>query len=337
VKWLLVLGVVVACAGAARADDKPPAPAPAADDAWAAYDEAFIALAKGNPRADDMLRDLVDQYPNHPAAWRARLLLGRDLGSHDLKVAHAEFILSQSIYGLASGVELCVLTTCDSSEALLAAAGGIGLGFGISLYTADGMAEGETHLYDSGVVWGWWNAWAFTQITPDAETQAIALLGGEFVGVLGSAALWHAWHPTEGDVALANSFGFWGAILYTWFAIGNDSPTVHDAVIASDVAAILGGVVATRWHPSRGRTLMLDVGGVIGILAGGLATLVANNTSDTVVGFSLLGGTAAGLAVAAYGTRDWDARHDRLQLAPMALRAPASDRVGFGVGATLQF
>lgn len=340
--WSAAVLAVCVLGGVARADD---APAPAAhdaeaapDDAWAMYDEAFAALAQGKPRARQLLIDLVDMYPDHPAAWRARALLGRGDTSHERKIAHAELVLSQSLYGLVAGVELCTVVGCSKGgDELLGVAGGIGLGFGVSLLASGTVGEGEAHLYDSAVAWGWWNGFAAYNLTADAKSQALANLGGQVGGLVGAYALWHAWRPDESQIAVANSFGFWGAVLYAWYGIATNSAAVHDAVLVSDAALVLGGVVASRWRPSRGRTLMIDVGGVIGVLAGGVAVLVGNNPSDAWVGALLGAGTVGGLALAVLGTRDWDAHKPGVQVAPMAIRAPASERVGLGVGAALAF
>jgi len=83
---------------------------------------------------------------------------------------------------------------------------------------------------------------------------------------------------------------------------------------------------------SRGRTLLIDVGGVIGILGGGLVGVGTRDASP--LGASLFVGTVAGLGIAALSTRDWDAPH--VAIAPARITGPAGGRA-WGVSAAFGF
>ena len=61
---------------------------------------------------------------------------------------------------------------------------------------------------------------------------------------------------------------------------------------------------------SRGRSLLIDAGGLLGALAGASIPAFANSENGPAIGASGLAGMATGLAIAAYVTRDWDEDRD---------------------------
>jgi len=116
-------------------------------------------------------------------------------------------------------------------------------------------------------------------------------------------------------------------------AVAADSaPTLREIVVVGDLGLVLGALTSTRVKMSRGRTLLIDVGGVIGILGGGL--IAVGTRDETAVGVSLLLGTTAGLGIAALSTRDWDAAH--VAIAPTRITGPAGGRA-WGVSAAFGF
>ena len=148
--------------------------------------------------------------------------------------------------------------------------------------------------------------------------------------------LWQTWHPSQGDVALVNSFLLWSTLLALWADLAADhSPTLGELVAIGDAGLVLGGLTATRVHMSRGRSLLIDVGGVIGVIGGGLVAVGSHG--DQAAGISLLAGTAAGLGIAAAATWDWDA--PPVAIAPARIPVPgAAPGVSvWGVSATLGF
>jgi hypothetical protein len=79
-------------------------------------------------------------------------------------------------------------------------------------------------------------------------------------------------------------------------------------VVAADLGIALGAVVAAR-HPevSRGRTLVIDAGGLVGgLVGGGTAVLIDEEIGDRGMATALSLGAAAGLGLAAYLSRHWD-------------------------------
>jgi hypothetical protein len=89
---------------------------------------------------------------------------------------------------------------------------------------------------------------------------------------------------------------------------------------------------------SRGRTLLIDVGGVLGMLFGSLIAVGASDNGDnTTIGTSLFISTGAGLGLAALFTKDWDApKAPPVALAPTRIVQPGGQGV-WGLSASFGF
>lgn len=196
-----------------------------------------------------------------------------------------------------------------------------------------GVARGEAQLYNSAQIWGSWNGLAIDGSFAQDDGEAAIALGAQGAGLLAGIALWRTWHPTQGDVALTNSFLLWSTVLTLWGHLAADSePTLGRVVVAGHIGLVLGALTSTRVKMSRGRTLLIDVGGVLGILGGGLVAL--GTDSATGAGTSLLVGTAAGLGLAAAATWDWDA--PKVTVTPTRITG-ASGTGAWGVSAGFGF
>jgi hypothetical protein len=315
-------------------------PAAEHDPAWNAYDDAFSRAATGDrAAASAQLDDLSQRWPLHPAAARATSMVRvRAPGPPDpdapSRVARGELVFWSTIGGVFTGANLCVIASCKTPRET-AAIYTISVGGSLALAVAashGGVAEGEAQLYNSAQTWGSWNGLAINNRFADRPGEAAIALGSQGAGLLAGIGLWRTWHPTQGDVALTNSFLLWSSVLTLWgsFAVGSE-PTLRLTVVAGDIGLVLGGLASTRVRMSRGRTLLIDVGGVLGILGGGL--VAAGSGSDTAAGVALLVGTAAGLAIATAATRDWDVP---VTIAPTRITGASGAR-GWGVSAVLGF
>jgi hypothetical protein len=74
-----------------------------------------------------------------------------------------------------------------------------------------------------------------------------------------------------------------------------------------DAGIIVGGYLATRMPEiSRGQTLVIDAGGIVGgVAGGGVGVLISGNFEDRTTPLAAAIGAAVGLGAAAYFTRDW--------------------------------
>jgi hypothetical protein len=250
------------------------------------------------------------------------------------RVARGELVFWSTVGGVFTAANACVIFTCKSAREN-AAVYTIGVGGSLALAVVasrDGIAQGAAQLYNSAQTWGSWNGLAINNGFAQDRGEAEVALGAQGVGLLAGIALWKTWHPTEGDVALTNSFLLWSTVLTLWGHLAADhEPTLGRVVVAGDIGIVLGALTSTQVKMSRGRTLLIDVGGVLGVLGGGLVAVGTH--SDTGAGVALLAGTAAGLGLAAAATRDWDAP---VTITPARITGASGARA-WGVSASFGF
>lgn len=234
--------------------------------------------------------------------------------------ARAELALGMTVSGVVAGFTACEAAECDSARgtaASLMIGGGGALGVSL-LATTHGITPGHAQLLNSSVTWGGMNAFLFSDSLQDAEL-AWATLGGEAAGLGLGIGLRRAWDPRSGDVALTNTGGIWTTVLVLLgHAVTDREPEVETVVLSADGGLLLGAGLSRVVDVSRGRTLLIDIGGVLGFLLGG--TVAIGSESDTrAAGVELFVGTAGGLALATALTRDWDAPEVPVRLALLRL------------------
>jgi hypothetical protein len=348
-----LVGIAGVCAISGTSWGQPAAPAadpaatPAAlpqeaDPAWNAYDDAFAHAAAGDREgANTRLTDLAKQWPLHPAAVRASSLVQAQAPRPQdpdapSKIARGELVFWSTVGGVFTAANVCVIAGCGSDREA-AAVYTITVGGSLAAALAashHGVAQGEAQLYNSAQTWGSWNALAINNDFAHDTGQAAVALGAQGAGLLAGIGLWKTWHPTQGDVALTNSFLLWSSVLTVWGHIAAGSTlSLRRVVLAGDAGLVLGALTSTRVKMSRGRTLLIDVGGMLGILGGGLIAVLGTDT-DRGVGVSLLAGTAAGLGVAVAVTHDWDA--PPVTITPTRITSASGASV-WGVSAALGF
>jgi hypothetical protein len=334
--WRSAVVVVLACLGSAHA--QPLAPdAPPADPAWAAYDAAFDRAASGDViTARGALQDLATRYPDHPAASRANELIKtleptqKDPNGPS-KLARGELAFWSTVGGVFLGANVCQLADCASDRAYAAtymATVGGSLAVSIAL-TRNGIRQGEAQLYNSAQTWGAWNGLAINDGFAETQEEAGVALGAHAAGLGVGLVLWQTWRPSEGDVALTNTVWAWSTLLTVWGHLAFDEePTLGGVVFAGDIGLLAGALLSTNVEMSRGRTLLIDVGGVLGTLAGGLIAIGTN--SDQGAGASLFIGTSLGVIAGTALSNDWDA--PALPVSPAPIAGPQSTGVGLMSG-----
>lgn len=335
---------------------------PAEDPAWQLYDRAFEALAAGDAdSARALLTRLRGEFPGHPASDRAASRLAEldgpaapppgatepastarpgDRPGHESpsQQARAELALTMTVHGILLGADICEMVECEGSSrawaATLMASGGAALG--LSLYlTRDGIRQGRAQLLDSAMTWGSWNSLLLTDGLAEGPTEAGYQVASQAGGLALGMGLWHVWRPTSGQVALANTGGVWTVVL-TLLAHGmaEESPSLDTIVLAGDAGLLLGGLVSNEIaHISRGRTLLIDTGGVLGFLTGGLAAVIADPREEGSAFTYMFVGTAAGLGLSTYVTRDWDVP----EVGSMRMAASPMGRRGWGATLSLDW
>lgn len=311
-----------------------PAVTPAQDPAWAAYDAAFARAEAGqSDEAQVQLRAVVAAFPGHPAALRAAELVARfepkpDDPNAPSKLARGELIFWSTLGGVSIGVNVCQIASCDtdrSTAAVFMATTGGSLAASV-LLTRKGVREGQAQLYNAAQTWGAWNGLAINDGFAETRAEAATALGMHAAGLATGLVLWETWRPSQGDVALTNTAWVWGAVLSTFghLAVSPETITFRRIVLASDVALVAGMLASTQIEVSRGRTLLIDVGGVLGLLGGALVAI--GTDSEEAASTAMLIGTSVGLGAGVVLSSDWDAPSVPVSPAPVA--GPQSTGIG---------
>lgn len=331
----------------------PPAPVPppqvpppvGGDDAWRAYDDAFATAADGNvDAAKSQLLQLQTRWPGHPASVRGGSLVGASSIGRVLdpdapsRVARGELVFWSTVGGVFVAMNVCEILGCESDRetagVYIASVGGA-LGLSV-LASQHGVRNGEAQLYNSSQTWGAWNGIMLADETNSDASAAGIALASQGLGLVAGIGLWQVWRPTQGDVALTNTAFLWTTVLSVWAQLAsNGDVTLRRAVISGDIGIVAGALLSTQVKMSRGRTLLIDLGGVLGIMGGGLVA-VSQDGDDEAFGAALLVGTAAGLAIAVLATDDWDTPPVTVPVQPMPIAGP-SGSVGLGLGTQLAF
>lgn len=318
------------------------------DPAWTEYDGAFRDAAAGEVEtAKARLRRLAASWPGHPAQARAASLMQelrrrRDDPDAVSRVARSELAFWSTLGGASLALNVCVLIDCQTDREwtgvfTLSMGGALAASL---LATRDGVRQGEAQLYNSAQTWGAWNALLINDGFAETQEQAGISIAMQAGGLAAGVGLWQTWRPTQGDVALTNTFLLWGSVLTAWGHLAVEADLeLRTVVAAGDVALLAGALVSSQVKMSRGRTLLIDIGGVLGSLAGGLIAIAAesDNGSDSTIGTAMMLGTAAGLGLAVIGTRGWDRPPPvQVQLAPTVVEGPSRSK-GYGVTAGFSF
>jgi hypothetical protein len=319
---------------------------------WEDYHRAFQALAEGKAdEAREILRAISADTAD-PAADRATRLLARtgddqlpppvnDGQERPSSGARAEVILFQTIHGLAIGVEVCVLAECDTARTnAIGLMAGAGAGLAGSFFaTRKGVTSGQAQAIDTGVVWGALNAAFYMGARDTFEDESARAVVGNFLigqgaGLAAGVATAYFLRPTEGEVSVATTLSIWTTIMagLTMAAIEvDDEDKVFATLLVVTDVALVGGAVLGRKHPmSRGRTLLIHAGGIVGGLAGLIIPAAAEPDSTAAGVIPVMVGAGAGLVIATWATRNWDARHAAPAVSMTLMPAPGGAMAGIG-------
>jgi hypothetical protein len=295
---------------------------------WNLLSRAAEQLALGRKRsARRLLEQLVVEYPNHPATAVSADALDVLTGEHDKSVelgaeeetsglARAELAFFQTAHGIVLGTELCFMLDCeDPRAAVLALGAGGGLGLAISLMsTSDGITPGHALLLNSGTTWGFANGLLASYALEINDTNAAGLYAATQLGGLGLGALiWDVAEPTAGEVSMANSGGLWVGFLTFMAHVASEFEADDEAIawsvlLGADLGIVGGALLSQRYPMSRGRTFVIDSGGILGFFIGIGTYVLADSDVESPTGLSMMGmlGTVTGLGTATYLTRNWD-------------------------------
>ncbi|CAN5719514.1 hypothetical protein BH11MYX2_BH11MYX2_37870 [soil metagenome] len=343
----VLLGAATNASAQTAPSGLPPLPQPAVaaapvEPAWALYDAAFNAAAQNElEQATSQLRVLVQQYPQHPAAMRAAVLLASieqtiaaPVPRHNGR-ARGELVFWQTANGAYISANICGAIDCKGTRETAAVyLAGIGGGLGLSALASRYIHDGQAQLYNSAQAWTAWTALGVLNGVADDGGEAAVAFGMQGAGFGIAAGLWETWRPSAGDIALTNSFFIWGSLASSFgaLALGSDNDsTFRKIVVAGDASIVIGALVSQKVHMSRGRTILIATGGLLGLLLGGAIALGVD--SNEGIGGAFLAGEAIGIGAATLLRSQWDAPVlPSTPLAPQAIRTPGGHTApGMGV------
>ena len=233
-------------------------------------------------------------------------------------VARAELVTFQTLHGIVLGGQSCALLGCDSPRLALGLptlGGSIGLG-GSLLFSRDGITSGHASAINSGVIWGGWLGAASAGLVADLDGDEITgvMMAGQVAGLGVGYLLAQQIRPTAGDTRLVNLGGAWSAFYYLIVTEGilrlrQSRQTMGLGLIGATLSgAGLGAAIASAHPMSAGRVGIISATGVLGVLAGLTAPVIAlgDEADRTSVMVSAALGATAGLGIGTLLTRDWD-------------------------------
>lgn len=329
-----------ASAGPQQDDVTPLADMGAANAAWA----KCLQIQPGAVAAmEACLANVVTTYAGTPAGYRADGALqalskftpsspeDTVLGGFDVPPGRLELSSTLGLYGVWTGVAsgIAAFAHVPVLPAALGILGtgalsvGLGVGFGFGGYAlADhfDLDEGDSRLVASSLVWGTTFGIAavpalFGFGLQDAFGVSVPLATIVLSGALGGAAALAVTQVAKfntAEVSLINTGGWIGA-LFGLLSLPNlllwnvQTPALHSlSYISFGALGLASGVIASQFlHMTWGETLLLDLGGVLGLVASGTLVFALNATgafnvpdeiliplNTAVVGLGALGGVA---------------------------------------------
>jgi hypothetical protein len=232
-------------------------------------------------------------------------------------LARAELVTFQTAFGIGLGAEVCVLAECSDVRAwigslMLGASAGFGLSFWLS---NDGVTHGQAASVNSGVIWGTVaGAFLAGTLEPDSEKAFMGtMIGVQLVGLAVGATFAALVRPPSGDVALTDMIALW-TVAITAMSFGaaefdGETKVIFGSLFGATAVGLAIGSQMYRWTPmSRGRAMIINAGGIVGLLLGmGVAVLIAGDDVEAGALFgAAIPGTLVGLGLTWWLTRNFD-------------------------------
>jgi hypothetical protein len=238
-----------------------------------------------------------------------------------------------TIYGIAVADTAGAIAGVDDTRVFIGltiagGAGGLALALGT---TRDGpISKGRAAAIQAATLLTSVNAAALSAIGDlDGKAGAGVTIAAGLVAYGATAAATRDRAPSEGDVSLASSGGFWGFAAGALALTFLDDPSGEEVgwilLGGTDLGLVAGTSLARTHDVSRSRVLVVDAVGLLGALAGVAVPAFASSDDPAFYGAATLAGITAGLGLGTYWTRDWegDERAGRADApAPFATRLP---------------
>jgi hypothetical protein len=272
-----------------------------------------------------------------------RLQSGGIAGGEVDRSGRGKLVFGGTLYGIWTGIALDIIADIDDGRAmvvppLLGGAAGLTLSL---LATRQGEitnAQAWSNItgFDygtySGLIWG-------AAADDDEKVIAGSALGTGLAGGIAAIMLTRGRHPRQGDIELVRSGGLWG------FATGgliaalvqpDQSRTTFTLMgLGMDGGLAVGLALSQVLDIPRNRMLFIDTGALGGGLLGFAAAFLVIGSPDgdrdgRILAGSALAGLYAGMAAAAYLTRDMQPDRQDVATTPALLARTPAGRWGMG-------
>jgi len=312
-----------------------------ADTAAILLEAADSLEAEGRTGAAAELRAyLLRRYPGTAAAAEVQRRMAVAPAPID-RSGRIELLVWSTLYGLWLGAAVPAALEADDPEAYgLGVLAGGPAGFFLSkAYTERRpMGEGNARAITLGGSWGTWQGYGWREVLDlgtreecfitvqgqeqcfetdaDASTVIAAMIAGGLAGLVAGTAISARGPIAPGTATLANFGALWGSGFATAagvFLDVEDDPLLATALIGGN-AGLLGGALLGRARPmSRGRARLINIAGVVGLLAGvGIDLLLLNESDNEKLLVAVPTATSVlGLLYGAHWTRDYDRNQRR--------------------------
>jgi hypothetical protein len=306
------------------------------------YGDAAAAGGDGAP-VDPYAADDATGVPPEDLEPTGREPGDRDRARRDRRDSRRNLTLFGGLYGAWTGLGIAGASDGGDTGALLVLGGAVGgawLGWSLSgRWDLDGA---EVRAVESGPVWGATFGLMFASIADDPARCDGCALGGEdqpasdyWLGAtVGSAVgfgagIWAArQHPSEGDVALTNSFGGYGLlgglVLGAAMDPAQDRAYAMNGIVGASAGLVTGLWLSRRMDVPRARMGWVDLG--VGLGAAGPWIVYGLAGGDGGGGLQLAGASSLVLGGLG-GWIAWKRTADLGAPAPRATADPVDDEL----------
>ncbi|MBM3215899.1 hypothetical protein FJZ36_13390 [Candidatus Poribacteria bacterium] len=280
------------------------------------FDAALKALIDGDySSAYDRYQALIELHPATPHARiaaervirleRLGLLRTRRRGLD--QTGRTEALVFGTAYATWLGIGTTLLMDTDDEVKAATAGAMVGAPAGLilthALTRSAKLSEGQAALVGFA---GWWGTWqglgaAILRDDDNGKQMIRGSIAGGLAGITAASAVTRVTDLTVGEAAYINHGGTWASILAALslplLALeGNDA--LAYVLIAGDLGVAATASTARRASMTAGRANLISLGGIVGMLASSGVLMLTEMESDDAISFTLILGSAAGLAYA---------------------------------------
>lgn len=276
--------------------------------------------------AEAIYEFILERFGGTPAATTARARLTGPQGQRVDRTSRVELPVFGTMYGLWLGVAIPLALNETDSQAYglgLLVGGPVGLFSARAYNNSRRPSEGQARAISWGGIWGTWQGFGLVHVLDlgteqycdfgtcyeyennDEEIMAGMIFGG--LAGIGTGAI-IANNPVRSGVSSAAQGGsIWGSIYGAMVAemfdpVGEDK-VIATSLIAGNVGLLTGALLAKKYDVGRPRIRMINLGALVGGLAGlGIDLLVEPDRDETLIAIPLVT-SIGGLVAATVATR----------------------------------